>query len=386
MSASSQPPRPRPLTDLEVACNRVFGVREDPVLLPEHPPPLAEAVDAVLLDALQHSPCLVSFSGGRDSSVLLCRAVHLARREGLPLPVPATLLFPGDPYAEETEWQELVIGHLGLSDWERLVMQPGELSILGPIAADFQRRHGPVWPANMHMQIPLARMARGGLVITGFDGDGLFGQWPYEGVWRGLRRPSRELLRHKRHLLGMAAPAGVRRRLLRPLAEAQLAWLPWLTAGALAEAARVFVTELAAEPAGWRRHVKWWLNRAVMGRVAWGYARIEDDTGARFCHPFVNPAVVAATAALGTGVAARGRGHLLGLVADGTAPPGVLGRATKAHFSLPMMEGIDPVLAEQADNSCVDSVALLGAWSEPLLRWGTSALVVNGWLRSAKVV
>ena len=73
----------------------------------------AAAIDAVLTEALQRTPCLLSFSGGRDSSALLAAAVAVARREGLDLPVPATLVFPQSEDSNEDEWQALVLRHLG---------------------------------------------------------------------------------------------------------------------------------------------------------------------------------------------------------------------------------------------------------------------------------
>ena len=69
----------------------------------------AEAIDQVLLEALSRTPCLISFSGGRDSSAMLAAAVAVARREGLDLPVPATLVFPQSEDSNEDEWQAMVL-------------------------------------------------------------------------------------------------------------------------------------------------------------------------------------------------------------------------------------------------------------------------------------
>ena len=55
--------------------------------------------------------------------MLLAVATHVARREGLPEPVPITKVFPGVAEAEEGAWQDDVIRHLGLSDWQRLVIR-----------------------------------------------------------------------------------------------------------------------------------------------------------------------------------------------------------------------------------------------------------------------
>jgi hypothetical protein len=51
--------------------------------------PVAELERAVVC-ALRRPPCLVSFSGGHDSSLVLAAAVRAAQRERLPAPVPVT--------------------------------------------------------------------------------------------------------------------------------------------------------------------------------------------------------------------------------------------------------------------------------------------------------
>ena len=56
-----------------------------------------EAMERVLREALQRAPCIVAFSGGRDSSAVLALAVDLARREGLQEPLPVTRRFLNAP-------------------------------------------------------------------------------------------------------------------------------------------------------------------------------------------------------------------------------------------------------------------------------------------------
>src|ERR1700722_8932893 len=77
----------------------------------------AKALEEALVPALERRPCLVSFSGGRDSSGLLALAAKVSRERGLALPVPATLIFPGDSAADESEWQAMVLAELKLPDW-----------------------------------------------------------------------------------------------------------------------------------------------------------------------------------------------------------------------------------------------------------------------------
>src|SRR3954463_11820790 len=72
------------LTSLDVAVGYPLGF--------DHVSPLDEssparspqdAMAAALGAALARPPCLISFSGGRDSSAMLAMAANIARREGL---------------------------------------------------------------------------------------------------------------------------------------------------------------------------------------------------------------------------------------------------------------------------------------------------------------
>ena len=114
------------------------------------------ALESAVLRVLQRPPCAVSFSGGRDSSAVLALATHLARREGLPLPIPATNRFPAVESSNETEWQERVVTHLGLDEWVRLE-HDDELDCVGSIAQETLGRHGLLWPFNAHFHVPLLR-------------------------------------------------------------------------------------------------------------------------------------------------------------------------------------------------------------------------------------
>src|SRR5262245_7497196 len=101
------------LTPLETATGLVNGIVRQPRLPDERGTPLA-ALEEAVLPALARPPCVVSFSGGRDSSAVLGVAVRAARRHGLDLPIPTTNRFPSAPGSNEDEWQESVIAHLGL--------------------------------------------------------------------------------------------------------------------------------------------------------------------------------------------------------------------------------------------------------------------------------
>ena len=103
-------------SSLEIATGIAFGSAPGMAPLwpafPSGETPLT-ALERACLPALEYGPCLVSFSGGRDSSLVLAAATRAARRHGLPLPVPVTNRFAGVPYADESTWQELVMAHRG---------------------------------------------------------------------------------------------------------------------------------------------------------------------------------------------------------------------------------------------------------------------------------
>ena len=100
------------LSPIEIASGLVLGNTQP--LEPARAADPRAAMERALLAPLRRGPCLVSFSGGRDSSAVLAVATAVARREGLQPPIPATLRFPSAADSAETEWQEGVIAHLGL--------------------------------------------------------------------------------------------------------------------------------------------------------------------------------------------------------------------------------------------------------------------------------
>ena len=86
---------PLPLTPLEVACGAAFDLAQARPHLPLTRLEPFDALQEAVLPALQRAPCIVSFSGGVDSSLVLAAATVASRRDGLPPPVPVTLRYSG---------------------------------------------------------------------------------------------------------------------------------------------------------------------------------------------------------------------------------------------------------------------------------------------------
>ena len=251
---------PFELSPLELASGLVFGTAPRPAPAPENVPkdPLTAFAEA-LLPTLTRGPCFVSFSGGRDSSAVLAAAASAARREGLPLPVPVTNVFPDATRSSEAEWQELIVGHLGLEDWIRLELRD-ELDCVGPLAKGILERHGLLWPFNAHFHAPLLEVAQGGTLLTGIGGDELFGtsHWARAAaVLSGATRPSpRDVAR----ALVALAPYPARRAVVRRRYPGD-SHLAWLTDRANRELRRRSADDLASEPLRWSDRWRWWYER-----------------------------------------------------------------------------------------------------------------------------
>ncbi len=73
------------------------------------------------------------------------------------------MIFPGMAETGEDHWQEIVIRHLALPDWQRLYLND-EMDLVGPIAGPLLEVYGPTYPSNGHFMQPILEMASGGTV------------------------------------------------------------------------------------------------------------------------------------------------------------------------------------------------------------------------------
>lgn len=371
--------RPRPL---EVAAGSLIGEHLDAPVLPSSKglDPVS-ALQEAMLDALDRPPCLVAFSGGRDSSALLAVATDVARRSARPLPVPVTWVCPDAPSAHEDDWQQLVIRHLGLDDWHRVEIHD-ELDAVGPVATKALRLHGLVSPANAYMMLPLMELARGGTFVTGVGGDELLGG----ATWRATRVLARQVPPRPSDLLRLAfaaAPRTVRGyawRLAHPSSP-----LPWLKPEAATLVSRTLDRLEGETPLRWASSVnKWWRSRQVQA-VRQVLQLLGGDLDVRVVHPFIDPAVVVEFMRAG-GLAGWGnRTAAMERFFGGLLPPPIVQRATKAHFSEVVWGRTTRAFAESwdgrgVDEELVDVEALRSLWIAQRPGYRTLFLQHSAWL------
>ena len=380
------PPAPRRLSALEIGSGLVLPpARSAPPLprLPRGATPRSTFEEAIA-PALRRSPCMVSFSGGRDSSAVLAVAAAIARREGLPPPIPITHRFPSAADTQESEWQEQVIDHLGLEDWVR-IDAAGDLDCVGPVATATLRKHGLLWPCNAYFHAPIFEAAAGGAVITGVGGDEAFAasSWARPlAVLAGRARPvPRDVLRIGFALSPHAVKRTVMRRMLPELC-------PWLRPEARAEIERSVAAEAASEPLRWRRRYRELAASGYIGVSLNSLAVLAADQWVELAHPFQDARFLAALAALPRSRRPASRTAAMEMLVGDLLPPALLGRSTKARFDEVFWREHSRALVaawdgEGVDEAVVDVDRLRAEWSSPAPAPHTFTLLQSVWLERA---
>jgi hypothetical protein len=378
------------LTPLEISAGMVTGRQPGVEPLPLSPGDYSpgQALDDVILPALARPPCLVSFSGGRDSSAILAVATRLARRESLPLPIPATLRFPKASATAESEWQDAVIRHLDLPDRIRLDFDD-ELDIIGPVAAHVLRQHGLLWPDNSFFHSPILEVASGGSMLSGLGGDEVFGaRWPLAVAAEMLRsgRPSRTLSGMKWLMLDVmygALPLRFARRYHRK--DLRLAWLR-------PEAQRDFYSALegwhAASPNRFDSCLRtWWWPSRYLQTIRHSLARLGETFDVKVVHPFSEPGFLAALATAKGWKGFPGRADAMRLLFGDLLPDDVLVRRRKALFDQVFLNRHARAFIESwsgagIDENLVDPDAIRATWAAPEPHGWSLLLLQAAWLAS----
>ncbi|MGH2993015.1 MAG: asparagine synthase-related protein, partial [Solirubrobacterales bacterium] len=287
------------------------------------------------------------------------------------------------PMAEESAWQERVVRHLGLREWEVREVGGDQMDRLGPLSTAVLRRHGVLYPPNPFLQLPLFEAARGGRLVTGFGGDEVlatWGWWPQADLLARRRRPV------ARDLLGLAyaaSPVGVRRR--REARRNRSRGHPWLRP----ESARV-VAELAAgalveQPRSWRRWIDWFIRRRAVCASRWSLSLLAADAGTLLLHPLLDPIFLAALASAGRRLGFGNRTAAMRAIFAEALPDAVLSRPTKARYSEAFWGRRTREFAERwdgggVDPELVDTAALRREWLKPNPNEDSAMLLHAAWL------
>jgi asparagine synthase (glutamine-hydrolysing) len=346
--------------------------------------PLA-ALERAVLPALERAPCLVSFSGGRDSSCVLAVAARAARREGLSAPVPVTLRVRNAPMADESAWQAQVVRHLGLRDWE--LREVGEeLERLGPLSVSVLQRHGILYPPNTFLQIPLLEAARGGCLLSGLGGDELFASWRWRNQADALARRRRPTPLDALRLANAASPAALRRR--RERRRYRLRELIWLRPEAASLASQLAADARAEQPRSWSRWVDWFARRRALRAPQSSLSLLAADAGTELVHPLLDPGFLAAIATAGGRVGYGDRTAAMRALFGELLPDAVLSRPTKARYSEVLWARAARDFATRwtgrgVDDELVNAETLRQEWLKPSPHEDSAMLMHAAWLRAS---
>jgi asparagine synthase (glutamine-hydrolysing) len=315
---------------LEVATGWIYGLLPA-TKLPDTALSPRQALDDAIRPALVNGPCYVTFSGGRDSSAVLAAATALARREGHALPIPVTRVYPDLPDTDESEWQRLVIGHLGLTDWLRLELTAGETDLLGPAARAAVRDRGAAWPPALHTHGAMFKHLSPGSLMTGEGGDAVLGlrRGTALTVLRRRRRPTRELLT-------MAAtavlPAPLRKAAIIRGTRSGLQ-NRWLQPAAFAEHTQRTASEEVAEPLRYDAGTWHLTRRRFFATAAHNQKVAAAEFGLRHSDPLLDHGFIAALARSGKGWGYNGRTATMRALFADALPLPLIARSTKARFN-----------------------------------------------------
>ncbi len=354
-----------PLDELDIASGMVFGSLPDtnPWLSGAEPESPIAAIEAFVLEGLRKPPCHVSFSGGRDSSALLALAITVADREGLPRPIPITARFQ-EHETNEDEWQQLVLGHLGITEWIRVVLTE-ELDLLGPTGTRNLIRHGLRYPQNVHFQVPLLQLIGGGSLLSGAGGDELFE--PHRWA-RAASVLARSVSVRPSDVLVVGAALSPRMIRARVHHRGELEMPIWLSPAGRHQLLRRLHRWLGEDSLRYDAHLEWWRRSRYINHGLRSLELLAEDHGISFIAPFSEDRVMRALAANTGRVGFPSRTAAMQQLFGELLPRSIIERRSKAAFTSPLVGPATRAFAAVADPSSalseglIDADALRSAW------------------------
>ncbi|PZF87082.1 asparagine synthase-related protein [Micromonospora endophytica] len=357
-------------TASDIATGLITGIhaRSAPTpTTPDRPDPLT-ALERAVLPALQRQPCAVSFSGGLDSSLVLAVAARVARRVGLPDPVPVTWRFTDAPGAEESTRQDQVIRALGLRSQWQILRAHDDLDLVGPIATRLLHRHGVLYPANLHLHLPILDLAAEGSLLTGFGGDQVLSGWRPP-----LPRRLRSGVARFRRAVGMARRQQVSTT------------LNWLQPPVARHLRRELHALRRSEPFRLGDRIDWHLRRREVRISRDAFAAVAADHRVALTQPLLDAGFLQALTAHCGHRRNATRFDLLAEIARDALPTVVTAPRGKARFNEvflrePTMRFIRQWPGTDVDPDIIDVPALRSLWSRGAVVPRQSLLIQQLWL------
>ena len=362
-----------------MALGMPLGVVRDALTLPAVDlSPRAELERIVEQQYGLHRPVYVCFSGGRDSSAVLALAVHAARRLGAPLPVPVTLRFPDHPESDESQWQEMVVRHLGLTDW--VVIERADADLLDPVITGLLAARGLFYPSQIGSYLPIVAAAAGGVLLTGEGGDESFGGWQFRAAMHPLAWGPRSAAKAVAVASLNRGTASMKRWYRRR------GWpYPWLTVAGR-QAVDVALDDAAErEPLAWRAYVAWMFARRAWFLAQQTMSEVGEASRCEIVHPLADPAVLAALSDAWTWRGPADRTDVMQAVVGDLLPPQVVERDDKAILASVFLGARAKAFIEQWDGSGVDAEwvdpdVLRQVWARRYPYVGSFNLLHQAWL------
>jgi asparagine synthetase B (glutamine-hydrolysing) len=373
------------MSPTEILVGFTPGLLETPISQVEAVAGPRQVLERLVRDALLRPPCGVAFSGGRDSSTVLAVATHVARRDGLPEPVPITRVFPNVSEAEESRWQERVVRHLRLRDWHRVVIDD-ELDVLGPIATARLVECGVLWPPTLAIDVPAVEAVPGGSVLDGEGGDEVLGDAAHRIAPVASLVRSPRPLRRSRYCVSLLtlAPGRVRARRLREQFVVQLNWLK--PAGREVVLAALEHEE-RRRPLPFATSVRMVLRKRKQVLAIRNRRILAARSGVEMFSPLLHPHFVEAIARAGGRLGPGDRTAVLRAMVPDLLPDDVLARTSKGEYTRcnmgrPTREFAAQWSGEGADLELVDADELRRLWLSPTPIAMTAAILQSAWLNT----
>lgn len=349
------------------------------------------ALISVIAEKMQDGPCVVQFSGGRDSSLILALAVQAARERSSEMPVAVSVRYPDVVSSHESAWQDLVVRHLGVRH-EVVEVARGDDEVCGPLGVSQLVRHGPLLPSAVGVSLGrVAGVVGGRPLLTGEGGDEVLGGSRVSlpvAHWRRRRRPSAQSVAD---MVSALAPRVVRRTLVRRELQAGLA-PTWLQQRAHQPVMKALVEDITDTPWDWREarwltpcSRQWKLGASAMDAIA-------GSDGFSVHHPLLDPLFITALNQRGGRLGLATRTEAMSILAGDTLPREVLTRSTKATFNEVYAGDRLRAFARSWDGSGVDTALvdierLRAAWTDSVvpsaslapLQLALLAAVEKGW-------